>query len=79
MNIVKLEQGSQQWLDFRRNGVGASDVASIAGIEGAFQKRKDVMAEKLGRERKLTEYQDCLLYTSPSPRDGLLHRMPSSA
>ena len=22
---------------------------------------------------------DCLLYTSPSPRDGLLSRMPSSA
>jgi len=58
MNIVKLEQGSQQWLEFRRNGVGASDIASIAGIEGAFQKRKDVMAEKLGRERKLTEYQE---------------------
>ena len=32
----------------------------------------------------ITEYvknggQDCLLYTSPSPRDGLLSRMPSSA
>ena len=27
---------------------------------------------------KLT-YSDCLLYTSPSPRDGLLSRMPSSA
>ena len=25
------------------------------------------------------EYQACLLYTSPSPRDGLLSRMPSSA
>ena len=25
------------------------------------------------------EYDDCLLYTSPSPRDGLLSRMPSSA
>ena len=25
------------------------------------------------------EYLDCLLYTSPSPRDGLLSRMPSSA
>ena len=24
-------------------------------------------------------YQPCLLYTSPSPRDGLLSRMPSSA
>ena len=23
--------------------------------------------------------QNCLLYTSPSPRDGLLSRMPSSA
>src|SRR5665647_1641864 len=25
------------------------------------------------------EYNICLLYTSPSPRDGLLSRMPSSA
>ena len=24
-------------------------------------------------------HQSCLLYTSPSPRDGLLSRMPSSA
>ena len=27
----------------------------------------------------LLEHMDCLLYTSPSPRDGLLSRMPSSA
>ena len=26
-----------------------------------------------------TAYNICLLYTSPSPRDGLLSRMPSSA
>ena len=25
------------------------------------------------------DYDGCLLYTSPSPRDGLLSRMPSSA
>ena len=25
------------------------------------------------------DYMTCLLYTSPSPRDGLLSRMPSSA
>ena len=25
------------------------------------------------------EYDDCLLYTSPSPRDATLSRMPSSA
>ena len=27
----------------------------------------------------MSEYIICLLYTSPSPRDGLLSRMPSSA
>ena len=26
-----------------------------------------------------SKYKVCLLYTSPSPRDGLLSRMPSSA
>ena len=28
---------------------------------------------------KDAQFEDCLLYTSPSPRDGLLSRMPSSA
>ena len=28
---------------------------------------------------KVVELKTCLLYTSPSPRDGLLSRMPSSA
>ena len=28
---------------------------------------------------KCVDYNICLLYTSPSPRDGLLSRMPSSA
>ena len=27
----------------------------------------------------ITKCKNCLLYTSPSPRDGLLSRMPSSA
>ena len=31
------------------------------------------------RSGHLEHYKDCLLYTSPSPRDGLLSRMPSSA
>ena len=28
---------------------------------------------------EISEINNCLLYTSPSPRDGLLSRMPSSA
>ena len=31
------------------------------------------------KEEKDLILKDCLLYTSPSPRDGLLSRMPSSA
>ena len=30
-------------------------------------------------EVRVREVKSCLLYTSPSPRDGLLSRMPSSA
>ena len=30
-------------------------------------------------KEELVVYYICLLYTSPSPRDGLLSRMPSSA
>ena len=32
-----------------------------------------------GGEFRILENGSCLLYTSPSPRDGLLSRMPSSA
>ena len=34
---------------------------------------------KIGDVIECTEFINCLLYTSPSPRDGLLSRMPSSA
>ena len=34
---------------------------------------------KIDLSKKQNWSNDCLLYTSPSPRDGLLSRMPSSA
>ena len=37
--------------------------------------RLDIAAKK----RKLSGVETCLLYTSPSPRDATLSRMPSSA
>ena len=45
--------------------------------EGSLLER-DVLI-KNGRIEKIEASIDCLLYTSPSPRDGLLSRMPSSA
>ena len=35
--------------------------------------------DKVTRYSDITRLRSCLLYTSPSPRDGLLSRMPSSA
>ena len=46
---------------------------------------KNPLDSQEARELAYQEYSDahrdiyCLLYTSPSPRDGLLSRMPSSA
>ena len=41
---------------------------------------KSLGCENVMRSRlDMTMYTPCLLYTSPSPRDGLLSRMPSSA
>ena len=51
------------------------------------QEREDakrVIEERLGedrdeKDRLIAEVEDCLLYTSPSPRDRQRSRMPSSA
>ena len=37
------------------------------------------LIEEASDENEAVQLQACLLYTSPSPRDGLLSRMPSSA
>ena len=36
-------------------------------------------AKEIVKNKNKPKIQFCLLYTSPSPRDGLLSRMPSSA
>ena len=37
------------------------------------------LPEAQSRPARAKDFESCLLYTSPSPRDGLLSRMPSSA
>ena len=39
----------------------------------------ETLPENILTAEELDEIMICLLYTSPSPRDGLLSRMPSSA
>ena len=67
--------------------VSYKDLITLQIIPGGFpntiiQKCREVTRID-PRESLLQEFpdvlRDCLLYTSPSPRDGLLSRMPSSA
>ena len=74
---------------------GHSHWAGIKHKKGKADKERSKIFSKLSREitvaaklgdkdpgmnpRLRSAIQACLLYTSPSPRDGLLSRMPSSA
>ena len=50
----------------------------LAKSYGAPRITKDGVT--VAKEIELADkFENCLLYTSPSPRDGLLSRMPSSA
>ena len=71
--LTRTPQGLAQglsWLDLaqQREPIPVTDFVTL---------RQD-LADHL-RLAKLSRGEDCLLYTSPSPRDGLLSRMPSSA
>ena len=61
-------------VDFRKGAEGlAALVRETMGcnpFDGAFY---------VFRAKRADRIKICLLYTSPSPRDGLLSRMPSSA
>ena len=51
----------------------------ITGIVEKGQSLYEIFKRHGFDPRELFHVKDCLLYTSPSPRDGLLSRMPSSA
>ena len=69
LDDIKEDQQGDQWTNYvRRMG----PLEYLIYLEpGEF--------DHMIKGRKLGKYSTCLLYTSPSPRDGLLSRMPSSA
>ena len=55
-------------------------VVLTGGLEGVFCAGANIqMLAGSSHAHKVNFCKFCLLYTSPSPRDGLLSRMPSSA
>ena len=77
---------------FQYSGLGSDDIDRAMGSlpdpqfciapepqqEGVEEEEKPRVFNPL-EENGMAMFSDCLLYTSPSPRDGLLSRMPSSA
>ena len=84
--FVKLEEGIEglihisELADYRVNNpaevVSIGDQLDLKVIEITPEKHRIGLSL---RRAKAEENRTCLLYTSPSPRDGLLSRMPSSA
>ena len=54
-----------------------SNIGNLAAKDLGFEKKTFDIVKQNEEEDERNE--SCLLYTSPSPRDGLLSRMPSSA
>jgi len=58
---------------------GGKNVLAAAYIPEKAQPYQTPIFINIPRTATRVQRADCLLYTSPSPRDGLLSRMPSSA
>ena len=58
--------------------IGDIEIAPLAFMRGRTLKNSFAILDE-SQNATDTQIKICLLYTSPSPRDGLLSRMPSSA
>ena len=77
---------SSKWLPAN---IRATVVSKILGKVVPYVGTTGLLYEEISSERVIVSIRNqhkvqnhiknCLLYTSPSPRDGLLSRMPSSA
>ena len=71
---LTINIGLEGWFSDRVSRVVGASLAAAEAYEA--EQREDLIADA----RALARYIDtCLLYTSPSPRDATLSRMPSSA
>jgi putative phage-type endonuclease len=72
MKKLELIQGTPEWLAYRKNGIGGSDIASIASIPGAYKSRSAVLREKLGFDQKqLTSFQEALFASGHAWEDSV--------
>ena len=74
----KLDDGNKIKAVLVKNGINV-DYVCTSGAQALEYVNKLNEGIVVCSYRFTDMYYTCLLYTSPSPRDGLLSRMPSSA
>ena len=67
------------WDDYNQEDSIAATAAPEPAVVAAAAAAQEVVTAPEPAASKPAPAEPCLLYTSPSPRDGLLSRMPSSA
>ena len=81
MSVVELGAAPGGWTQYvaeklsAQGSLVAVDILAMDSVPGAVILQGDFTENETLDQIRET----CLLYTSPSPRDGLLSRMPSSA
>jgi len=78
-NYVILQEGIPARLHFFDHAIEKITITDQMTGEPAIRRRLVFEVDKLNHEPVASKYSTCLLYTSPSPRDATLSRMPSSA
>ena len=84
------EQAKSSWSEVQNQYQRRADLIPnlVETVKGFAQQEREVLTQVVEARAKATQTsvnvdptdpEACLLYTSPSPRDGLLSRMPSSA
>ena len=79
MNYTQLKTAIQDYTQSSESSFVTNIDTFIAQAENRLFFDIDVPDFHKNVTGTMTQSNTCLLYTSPSPRDGLLSRMPSSA
>ena len=80
MSLEKIINGAWENKDQVNQNSDQNLKDAINQVIADLDSGKSRVAEKINGEWVTHQHlKNCLLYTSPSPRDGLLSRMPSSA
>ena len=75
-----LRNAPRRWISSAGLGTMGFGLPAAMGVKAAMPNEEVIcIAGDASVLMNIQELGTCLLYTSPSPRDGLLSRMPSSA